>query len=48
MEKREKSNFFPASRGLFSVVFAKAVTAARKRVLCPGSKRTVLSMRKVA
>ena len=35
---------FPASRGLFSVVFAE-LTGARKRDLCPGSKRTVLSMR---
>ena len=35
---------FPASRGLFSVVFAE-LTGARKRDLCPGLKRTVLSMR---
>ena len=35
---------FPASRGLFSVVFAE-LTGARKRNLCPGSKWTVLSMR---
>ena len=35
---------FPASRGLFSVVFAE-LTGARKRDLCPGSKWTVLSMR---
>ena len=35
---------FPASRGLFSVVFAELM-GARKRDLCPGSKRTVLSMR---
>ena len=34
----------PSSRGLFSVVFAE-LTGARKRDLCPGSKRTVLSMR---
>ena len=35
---------FPASRGLFSIVFAE-LTGARKRDLCPGSKRTVLSIR---
>ena len=34
----------PASRGLFSVVFAE-LTGARKRDLCPGSKRSVLNMR---
>ena len=35
--------FFPASRGLFSVVFAELM-GARKRHLCPGSKRTVLGI----
>ena len=35
---------FPASRGLFSIVFAE-LTSTRKRDLCPGLKRTVLSMR---
>ena len=35
---------FLASRDLFSVVFAER-TSARKRDLCPGSKRTVLRMR---
>ena len=34
---------FPASRGLFSVVFSE-LTGARKRDLCPGSKQTVLNM----
>ena len=38
------ANCFAPSRGLFSVVFAE-LTGARKRDLCPGSKRTVLSMR---
>ena len=33
--------FFPASGGLFSVVFAE-VTGARKRDLCPGSKRSLI------
>ena len=33
--------FYPASRGLFSVVFAE-LTGARKRDLCPGSKRTLI------
>ena len=40
----ELSAQYPASRGLFSVVFAE-MTGARKRDLCPGSKRTVLNMR---
>ena len=35
--------YFPASRGLFSVVFAELM-GVRKRDLCPGSKQTVLSM----
>ena len=35
---------FPASRGLFSIVFAE-LTGVRKRDLCPGLKQTVLSMR---
>ena len=35
---------FSASGGLFSVVFAE-LTCSRKRDFCPGSKRTVLSMR---
>ena len=35
---------FSASRGLFADVFAE-LTGARKGDLCPGSKRTVLSMR---
>ena len=34
---------FSASRGLFSIVFAE-LTGARKRDVCPGSKRTVLSI----
>ena len=34
---------FPASRGLFSVVFAE-LPGERKRDLCPGSKWTVLGM----
>ena len=35
---------YPASRGLFSIVFAE-LTGMRQRDLCLGSKRTVLSMR---
>ena len=38
-----ESQTFPASGGLFSVVFAE-LTGTRKR-FCPGSKRTVLNMR---
>ena len=34
----------PVSRGLFSAVFAE-LTGVRKSDLCPGSKRTVMSMR---
>ena len=34
---------FPASRGLFSVVFTE-LTGTRKSDLCPGLKRTVFSM----
>ena len=32
---------FPASKGLFSVVFAE-LTGAWKRDLCPGPKRTMI------
>ena len=42
--KQSSSCLYPASRGLFSVVFAE-LTGARKRDLCPGSRRTALAKR---
>ena len=39
-----RARSFPASRGLFSVVFAE-LTGTRKRDLCPGSKRTAVTQR---
>ena len=42
---REHSlNMYPASKGLFPIVLAE-LTGTRKRDLCPGSKKTLLSMR---